>query len=90
MRTIDAHLHAWSDDKAKYPFVPPHSRPGLPGGVTFLLGCMEDPGVSGCLIIQPIAHRFDHRYVTDALRAHTDKFKGCVSSTRRTRTPWCG
>lgn len=31
---------------------------------THFFQCMEDAGVDGALIVQPINHKFDHSYVT--------------------------
>jgi len=76
MRVIDAHLHVWTNDPARYPFNPKVSVPALRADAEFLLSCMESAGVAGALIIQPIVYGFDHRYVTETLRAHPTRFKG--------------
>ncbi|XP_059278255.1 uncharacterized protein LOC132032620 isoform X3 [Lycium ferocissimum] len=39
--------------------------------------CMEEAGVDGALIVQPINHKFDHSYVTSALKKYPSKFVGC-------------
>ncbi|XP_060196979.1 uncharacterized protein LOC132626208 isoform X3 [Lycium barbarum] len=39
--------------------------------------CMEEAGVDGALIVQPINHKFDHSYVTSALKNFPSKFIGC-------------
>ena len=39
---------------------------------------MAEAKVDGALIVQPINHQYDHRYVRDAIRNHPDKFKGMM------------
>ncbi|XP_019069669.1 uncharacterized protein [Solanum lycopersicum] len=39
--------------------------------------CMEEAGVDGALIVQPINHKFDHSYVTSVLKKFPSKFVGC-------------
>lgn len=60
----------------KYPYVP-GQEPSLPGNYDFLLHCMEEAGVDGAVIVQPINHKFDHSYVTSVLKKHPSKFIGC-------------
>ncbi|XP_027350018.1 uncharacterized protein LOC113861415 [Abrus precatorius] len=38
---------------------------------------MEEAGVDGALIVQPINHKFDHSYVTSVLKKYPTKFVGC-------------
>ena len=37
---------------------------------------MDEAEVDGALIVQPIFHGFDHGYVNEAIKAHSDRFKG--------------
>eukprot|EP01083_Nonionella_stella_P246192 855048_1 len=39
---------------------------------------MNDAGVDGALIVQPINHKFDHSYVANAMKKYPDKFKGML------------
>lgn len=39
---------------------------------------MEEAGVDGALIVQPINHKYDHSYVSHAVRRHPSKFKGMM------------
>lgn len=39
---------------------------------------MEEAGVDGALIVQPINHKFDHSYVRRAIALHPEKFKGML------------
>ncbi|CAI0381345.1 unnamed protein product [Linum tenue] len=71
-KIIDSHLHAAD----KYPYFP-GQEPTLPGHVDFLLQCMEEAGVDGALIVQPINHKFDHSLVTSVVKKYPTKFVGC-------------
>ncbi|XP_074303296.1 uncharacterized protein LOC141637783 [Silene latifolia] len=78
-KVIDSHLHVWASPTEaadKYPYFP-GQQPTLPGHVEFLLQCMEEGGVDGALIVQPINHKFDHSYVTSVLKRYPSKFTGC-------------
>ena len=39
---------------------------------------MNNAGVDGALIVQPINHKFDHSYVANAMKEHPTKFKGMM------------
>lgn len=78
---IDSHLHVWATaeesllfpyDKAPPPQLQDMASPEL------LLERMDDAGVDGALIVQPINHKFDHSYVTNALQKYPHKFKGVL------------
>ncbi|XP_072980630.1 uncharacterized protein [Typha angustifolia] len=78
-KIIDSHLHVWASPQEaveKYPYFP-GQEPSLQGDVDFLLKCMEEAGVSGALVVQPINHMFDHSLVTSVLKRHPSKFTGC-------------
>lgn len=78
-KVIDSHLHVWASPEeaaGKYPYFP-GQEPTLPGHVDFLLQCMDEAGVDGALIVQPINHKFDHSYVTSVLKKYPSKFVGC-------------
>ncbi|KAL1565326.1 4-sulfomuconolactone hydrolase-like [Salvia divinorum] len=78
-KIIDSHLHVWASPQQaaeKYPYFL-GQEPTLPGHVEFLLECMEQAGVDGALIVQPINHKFDHSYVTSVLKKYPSKFFGC-------------
>ncbi|MBT3267299.1 amidohydrolase [Candidatus Poribacteria bacterium] len=74
MRIIDPHLHVWGDG-AEFPFAEGRT-PTARADTNFLIECMDAAGVAGALIIQPIVYRFDHRYVSGALRDEPGRFKG--------------
>ncbi|KAL2903819.1 4-sulfomuconolactone hydrolase [Bienertia sinuspersici] len=78
-KVIDSHLHVWASPKEaseKYPYFP-GQEPTLTGHTDFLIECMEEAGVDGALIVQPINHKFDHSYVTSVLKRYPSKFIGC-------------
>lgn len=78
-KVIDSHLHVWASAEEaadKYPYFP-GQEPTLPGNVDFLLQCMEEAGVDGALIVQPINHKFDHSLLTSVLKKYPSKFVGC-------------
>ncbi|XP_020231962.1 uncharacterized protein LOC109812413 [Cajanus cajan] len=77
-KVVDSHLHIWASpqEAGEFPYAPGH-KPTLQGNIDFLLQNMEEAGVDGALIVQPINHKFDHRYVTRALKKYPTKFVGC-------------
>ncbi|KNA25617.1 hypothetical protein SOVF_004850 [Spinacia oleracea] len=78
-KVIDSHLHVWASPQEaaeKYPYFP-GQEPTLAGHADFLFECMEEAGVDGALIVQPINHKFDHSYVTSILKKYPSKFSGC-------------
>ena len=89
MKIIDSHLHVWSNDTNQYPLNP--ERPTLPKGnatAEFLLECLDEAGVAGALIVQPIVYGFDHRYVTECLRKWPDRFVGmCLINPKNPNAP---
>ena len=81
-KVIDSHLHVWasSDEAAtKFPYVqdPPDNLKDS-ASTAALLEQMKQHGVDGALIVQPINHKFDHSYVTQAIQKHPDRFKGML------------
>ncbi|XP_061374392.1 uncharacterized protein LOC133316629 [Gastrolobium bilobum] len=77
-KVMDSHLHVWAspEEAGKFPYSP-GQEPSLQGNVDFLLQCMEEAGVDGALIVQPINYKFDHSYVTSVLKKYPTKFVGC-------------
>ncbi|KAL9386667.1 hypothetical protein Peur_019791 [Populus x canadensis] len=78
-KVIDSHLHVWASPEeaaGKYPYFP-GQEPTLRGDLDFLLQSLEEAGVDGALIVQPINHKFDHSLVTSVLKKHPNKFVGC-------------
>ncbi|CAN6227886.1 unnamed protein product [Urochloa humidicola] len=78
-KVVDSHLHVWaSPQQAKEGFSYfPGQEPTLRGDADFLLECMDEAGVDGALIVQPVNHMFDHSLVTSMLKKYPSKFIGC-------------
>lgn len=76
---IDSHLHVWAAKSEEFPYFqdPPESLKDR-ASTSNLLREMEAAGVDGALIVQPINHKFDHSYVTKAIRDYPDRFKGMM------------
>ncbi|KAL8156916.1 uncharacterized protein LOC141671520 [Apium graveolens] len=78
-KIIDSHLHIWASSQQaahKYPYFP-GNEPTVRGDLDFLLNSMGEAGVDGAMIVQPINHKFDHSFVSSALREYPSKFIGC-------------
>ncbi|XP_051116600.1 uncharacterized protein LOC127241530 [Andrographis paniculata] len=78
-KVIDSHLHVWAtpEQAAKnYPYFP-GKEPSVPGNVELLLKNMEEAGVDGAFIVQPINYMFNHSYVSSVLKKYPSKFIGC-------------
>ena len=75
MKKIDSHLHVWAHDTEQYPYRLSQA-PTAQGNAEFLLRLMDQSGVAGALIVQPIVHGFDHSYVDYALATWPDRFVG--------------
>jgi len=83
MKIIDSHLHIWATPKEAitYPYFQSQEPPpslSTQASADALLESMSLANVQGSLIVQPINHKFDHSYVTAAIKAHPDKFKGMM------------
>ncbi|MBS7628312.1 amidohydrolase family protein, partial [Candidatus Bathyarchaeota archaeon] len=76
MKIVDSHVHVWSLDFERYPFYRYEHLKRMEASAELLLRCMDEAGVAGALIIQPIVYRFDHSYVTSCLRTWPERFKG--------------
>lgn len=79
---IDSHLHVWAtadESSLLFPYdkAPPPQLQNV-ASPEALLERMKDAGVDGALIVQPINHKFDHSYVTNAIQKYPHKFKGML------------
>lgn len=82
-RVIDSHLHIWSDGMPPYPWaVEPPDNLKSAATVEELLRLARDAGVSGALIVQPANHKYDHTYLTAALRREPNFFRGMSSTAQ--------
>ena len=81
---IDSHLHVWAtadESKSNFPYSEdqtPQSQLQNEASPEKLLEQMDKAGVDGALIVQPINHKFDHSYVTNAMKKYPNKFKGML------------
>ena len=83
MKIIDTHLHVWANtvESPHYPYAEgqrPTESLINQGSTDTVLSQMSQCNVDGALIVQPIGHKFDHSYVSLAIRAHPSKFKGML------------
>ncbi len=74
---IDAHVHVWTDDIARYPravgqrdYPPPRFAPAD------LFAHSKPAGVTKIVLIQMSFYRFDNSYMLDCIRAHPGVFGG--------------
>ena len=79
---IDSHLHVWAtanESSSQFPYdgAPPQQLQDA-ASPELLLERMKDAGVDGALIVQPINHKFDHSYVTHAIRKYPNRFRGML------------
>ena len=80
-KVIDSAVHVWSDGEAPFPWEgapPPEplrsaaTHEALAQLLRGAAGAADAAGVAGALIVQPSVHKFEHAYVTAALRAHPE------------------
>lgn len=81
-KVIDSAVHVWSDGNPPFPWAKAPSEE-LQTAATHeaLAHLAREAGVAGALIVQPSVHRFDHSYVTAALRANPGLYRGmCLAN----------
>ena len=84
LKIIDSHLHVWANEQeasSRFPYAPGQEPPESlrnEASISSLLQQMDQSGVDGALIVQPINHKFDHSYVTSAIQTHPTRFKGML------------
>lgn len=79
MPSIDAHLHVWTDDDARYPVPPGYQRgDGWPRSFTpaELFKHAKPVGVERFNLIQISFYGFDNSYLLDAITQHPGVFVG--------------
>ncbi|HEY1066186.1 MAG TPA: amidohydrolase family protein [Pirellulales bacterium] len=76
---IDAHVHVWTDDFAKYPLAEGFKADEI-APKTFtpeeLFAECRPHGVNRIVLIQMSFYKLDNRYMLDAIRRHPDSFRG--------------
>jgi L-fuconolactonase len=74
MTVVDAHLHVFSDDPARYPY---DGRWGMlpqePTPVEELIACMDANGVDKAVMVQGAAYLYDNRYMADCRARFPDR-----------------
>ncbi len=76
---IDAHVHVWTPDTAKYPLAPGfEGREMAPPSFTpeELFAHAVPEGVSRVVLIQMSFYQYDNRYLLDMMAAHPEVFGG--------------
>jgi predicted TIM-barrel fold metal-dependent hydrolase len=79
MNLIDAHVHVWTDDTARYPIAPGFTRdPAWPASFTpaELFAHTQKAGVARINLIQIRFYGFDNSYMLDAIAQHPGVFVG--------------
>jgi len=81
-RVIDSAIHLWSTGAAPYPWaVAPPSDLSTAATAEHYMQQAKAANVAGALVVQPANHMYDHSYVSSALKAHPDFFKGmCLAN----------
>src|SRR5688500_11102520 len=79
MNFIDAHVHVWTDDFARYPLargVGPEDMAPRTFPPEEILGHARPSGVERILLIQMSYYRTDNRYMLDVIREAPQTFRG--------------
>ena len=79
---VDSHLHVWAgkEETASFPYEPGREPPeSLSASTDHLLKTMDLCSVDKAMIVQPINHLYDHRYVSAALRSHPQRLRGMLT-----------
>ncbi len=85
---IDTHMHVWSDDAQRFPFVhpfqPEFKQPPTSATVEMLLDDMDQNGVTHAVLVQCIYNGWDNRYVAACAKDHPGRFRaqGLIDLTR--------
>ncbi len=76
---VDAHMHVWSGDAGRFPFVHPYDPafkgPPCQGTVEMLLDDMDRNGLTHAVLVQVIYHGWDNRYIAECVRMHPGRFR---------------
>ncbi len=76
---IDAHVHVWTPDVAKYPLAPGFKKADMqPASFTpeELFAHARPCGVTRIVLIQMSYYKYDNAYMLEAMRAHPGVFSG--------------
>jgi predicted TIM-barrel fold metal-dependent hydrolase len=75
---VDASVHVWSGDAARYPWAPLGgvAVPAAPSPTERMLADLEAAGVTGAVAVQPRSYGYDHAYLAEALAHHPGRIAG--------------
>lgn len=75
---VDAHVHVWTPDTARYPLAKGMAKTGLVDSFTpeQLFAHCKPEGVGRIVLIQMSFYRFDNSYMLDCMAAHPGVFSG--------------
>ena len=83
---IDAHVHVWTLDAARYPWQPTLAHipiPTEPATGEALIAEMDVAGVSHAVLVQPSVYGWNNDYLCDCLQRWPDRFVGvCLVDPR--------
>ncbi|MCC6446643.1 MAG: amidohydrolase [Armatimonadetes bacterium] len=90
MRYIDAHIHIWTDDFARYPLAEGYRQAEM-NPPTFtpeaLFRHTQPSGVDRIVLIQMSYYQFDNSYMLDALRRWPETFRGIALADWNSERP---
>ena len=66
---VNSQVWADASESTEFPYL--GGEPPLEGSTQLLLTKMDNAQVDGALIVQPINHKFDHRYVNKAIKVYS-------------------
>jgi len=75
---VDAHVHVWTPDTAKYPLAPGMTKKGRVDSFTpeqLFVHCSPE-GVNRIVLVQMSFYQFDNSYMLDAIANHPGVFSG--------------
>lgn len=76
---IDAHVHVWTDDIAKYPLAAGYTKAQMKPPKFYpedILGHAKGSGVNRVVLIQMSYYQFDNTYMLDVIRKQPKVFRG--------------
>ena len=83
---IDAHVHVWTLDAARYPWQPTLAHIPIPteaATAETLIAEMDAAGVSHAVLVQPSVYGWNNDYLCDCLQRWPDRFVGvCLVDAR--------
>ncbi len=76
---VDAHMHVWTNETAKFPFAHPNDRnfkpPAIAGTVGMLVDEMDRHAIDFAVLVQVIYYGWDNRYVAECLKRYPKRFR---------------